>query len=61
MTTNSYVVTSMLSQKVIISCEITHQNQSHEHAIFKIFAGGGMPPDPPSFSMLRMLVVLCTT
>ena len=30
-----------------------------EHLFFKIFLGG-MPPDPPSFSMLRMLIVLCT-
>jgi len=29
-----------------------------EHAIFKYFLLGGMPPDPPSFVML---VVLCTT
>ena len=31
-----------------------------EHVICKNFLGG-MPPDPPSFSMLRMLVVLRTT
>ena len=31
-----------------------------EEVIFK-FSWGGMPPDPPSDSMLRMLVVLCTT
>ena len=30
-----------------------------EHLIFKIFLGG-MPPDPPSKSMLRMLSVLRT-
>ena len=30
-----------------------------EHLFFKIFLGG-MPPDPPSISMLRMLIVLCT-
>ena len=29
------------------------------YLFFKIFVGG-MPPDPPSFSMLRMLGVLCT-
>ena len=32
-----------------------------EHVLFKIFlGGGGMPPDPPSKSMLRMLSVLRT-
>ena len=30
-----------------------------EHLFFKIFLGG-MPPDPPSISMLCMLIVLCT-
>ena len=30
-----------------------------EHVFFKIFLGG-MPPDPPSKSMLRILGVLCT-
>ena len=30
-----------------------------EHLFFKMFLGG-MPPDPPSFSMLRMLIVLRT-
>ena len=29
-----------------------------EHLFFKIFLGG-MSPDPPSFSMLRTLIVLC--
>ena len=27
---------------------------------FSKFSWGGMPPDPPSYSMLRMLGVLCT-
>ena len=30
-----------------------------EHVFYKFFLGG-MPPDPPSSSMLRMLSVLCT-
>ena len=30
-----------------------------EHLIFKIFLGD-MPPDPPRYSMLRMLIVLRT-
>ena len=36
----------------------THQIQ-YECPIFQIFLGG-MPPDPPSISMLRMLIVLRT-
>ena len=29
-------------------------------SIFQNFPGGSMPPDLPSISMLRMLIVLCT-
>ena len=35
-------------------------NAISELLLFKNFLGGGMPPDPPSNSMLRMLTVLCT-
>ena len=37
------------------------QNAPNLSASFlKNFPGGGMPPDPPSISMLRMLIVLRT-